>query len=77
MPLPSDKQSWSYDPVESPIFRDDPSGAEPVGLGPAASGGGMLSLHIGLSRLSAPGDMYGAFKSSFDPNVVNVPNPDG
>jgi plastocyanin len=77
IPLPEDRLSQSYDPIEAPILSFDPFNALPVGVGPLATGGDLLRVQVGLEQFAGPVDMYGAFTVSTKPNSINVLNPDG
>jgi formylglycine-generating enzyme required for sulfatase activity len=77
MPIPTGKQAFSYPAIVSPGLSDTPSEAKPLAVGSVATGGNTLSIKIGLNKLNASVDIYGAFVLSTNPNVVNVLNPDG
>jgi hypothetical protein len=77
IPLPTDRQSWSYAPFESPVLNDDPSRARPVGVGSVATGGETLSVHVALEQFEGPADVYGAYINWNDPQTVHILNPNG
>jgi FtsP/CotA-like multicopper oxidase with cupredoxin domain len=77
MPLPTDRESWSYPPIEIPNPDDDPSKAKPVAVGSIAIGGSMLSIKVVLNQFGASVDIWGAFTRSADPTKVYILNPDG
>jgi plastocyanin len=77
IPLPAGQQSWSYGPVTSPGSDPDPSNAEPVGVGPVAEGGYMLTINILLGQFAGLVDIYGAYSASTVPSRIFVLNPDG
>lgn len=77
LPVPLTKQVFPYEPAIAPLHSPDPSLSMPVGLGPVASGGGRLSIRVGLNRFSAPVDIYGAFRISTSPGLISILNPDG
>ena len=58
MALPSGQETLITSSVSSPVINTDPSKAQPIGLGNAASGGSILSLRAGLSKQAAPVDLY-------------------
>ncbi len=76
-PVPNNKQSFSYSPVDTPVVSSDPAQAKPVGIGSAASGGDTLGIQIGLNEFSGSVDIYGAFTVSTDPLHVNILNSNG
>src|SRR5512135_1497301 len=39
MPLPTGEQSFTYDPVASPVLNTDPGQAKPIGVGSVANDG--------------------------------------
>jgi hypothetical protein len=77
IPLPTDRQSWSYAPFESPVLNDDSSLARPVGVGAVASGGETLSVHVALKQFEGEADVYGAYINWNDPQTVHILNPNG
>ena len=59
MPLPNGQESPIITaPAAAPVINIDPATANPLGFGPAASGGTTLSLTAGISGLSGPADLY-------------------
>ncbi len=58
MPLPFGTKTISTSPAASPVVNNDPAAANPLGFGPAASGGNNLTLTAGLSGVNAPVDLY-------------------
>ena len=58
MPVPGGREVLTAAPAASPAISIVPASASPLGLGAAASGGGILSLTAGLSGLAAPMDLY-------------------
>jgi hypothetical protein len=77
IPIPTDRQSWSYAPFESPVLNDDPSQARPVGVGSIATGGETLSVHVALEQFEGAADVYGAYINWNDPQTVHILNPNG
>lgn len=66
--VPSKQESFSFQPIASPIKSSVPSAAKPVGSGLAASGGSTLSLGIGTNKFASAVDIYFAlFASAIDP----------
>jgi plastocyanin len=73
IPSPSGQQFFFFTALAGPALSADPFQARPVGLGPVASGGAMLTVTIGLEQFAQPVDIYAAFIQSADPSaVVNV-----
>jgi ELWxxDGT repeat protein len=62
MPLATNKQHFTYSPVDLPILSDIPSKAKPIGIRPVAIDGETLKVMIGLYQFTDPVDIYGAYK---------------
>jgi hypothetical protein len=78
MPVPTSNLILPpYTGVTVPVLSDNPAIARPVGLGPVAVGGNILTVQIGLNQFSGPVDIYGAFILSTNPTIVNVLKPGG
>jgi hypothetical protein len=77
IPVPTDKQVWSFDPVDIPVLSYDPSGAKPVGVGYVATGGNTLNLQVRLNPFDSSVDIYGAYMMSTESQTVHILNPDG
>ncbi len=46
LPVPTGAQRFVYEPVDSPVLSSDPAQAEPIGIGPAATGGDTLAIRV-------------------------------
>lgn len=77
MTLPTTKQSYSYAAVSSSVKSTNPSDSRPVGLGSVATGGGILSIQVGLNQLSGPADIYFGILLPDDPNNLYILRSDG
>ncbi|HET6516470.1 MAG TPA: hypothetical protein VFG09_15055 [Thermodesulfovibrionales bacterium] len=71
MPLPAGEQSFTYDPVASPVLSTDPAQAKPIGVGSVANGGDTFDITVALDKLSGPVDVaFGIYASSINPTEV-------
>jgi len=71
MPLPTGGQSFTYDPVASPVLSTDPAQAKPIGVGSVANGGDTFDITVALNKLSRPVDVaFGIYASSINPTEV-------
>ena len=77
IPVPTTQQTFSYDPVASPIKSIEPAQAKPIGVGSVAMGGNTLSLHISLDQFAGPVNIYFAvYSKAIDPNNYYLLKPD-
>jgi hypothetical protein len=76
IPVPAGRQSWGYQAVEYPVMSNNPSQCMPLGVGPVAYGGGLLSIHVTLGECEGNVDIYAAYALSADPGNIRVLNPD-
>jgi predicted secreted hydrolase len=58
LPVPKGQATFSYYPVASPVVGTAPSEAKPIGIGPFAEGGRMLSVQIRLPGFSGNVDVF-------------------
>jgi hypothetical protein len=77
MSVPTDKESFSYAAVFSPVLNDEPLNAKPLSVGSVSEGGDILNVNISLNKFDGPVDIYCAFSLSTNPNMISVLNPDG
>lgn len=77
MNLPAAKNSYSYPAVSSSVKSTNPSDSRPVGVGSIASGGGTLSLQVGLNQLAGPADIYLGILLPDDPHNLYILRSDG
>ncbi len=80
MPVPTGEQVFPYDPVATPAPSADPNQAMPMGLGPVATGGDTLTLHI-TAAFQSPVKlfvtMYTPSSVSFIPSNIKMLNGGG
>jgi len=77
MPCPDGQNYYQYIPVAEPLLSDQPSSSKPMGVGPVATGGQQLKLHISLYGFSAPVDIYfGLYAPAISPSIW-ILQPDG
>lgn len=78
MPVPTEKQAFTYTPVETPVVSCDPAKAKPIGVGTIANGGNSLDLAVDIGPFEEPVDVsFGIFAASFnaaDIYFLNVSN---
>lgn len=73
MTVPPGQESFSYDPVASPVISSDPAQAKPIGVGLVAEGGSTLSLQIALEQFSGLVDVYFAiYAPAIDPYNIYI-----
>jgi len=58
IPVPQSRETFVYSAAAYPVEAKVPSEAKPVGIGPLAQGGDMLSLRINAGPFAQPVDMY-------------------
>lgn len=58
MPVPAGREFFQYAPVASPVSGDDANTAKPIGLGPWAEGGELVSVKIALGEFTDAVDVY-------------------
>ena len=71
IPIPTNGQSFTYSSATSPVLSEDPSQAEPIGLGTVAIGGSILSITVETYQFSDPVDIYfGLYSPEIDPDNI-------
>jgi len=70
IPLPVGQQIFPYPPVVTPVVSLTPSLANPVGIGPLAQGGAVLTVQLDIAQFAGPVDMYAAYMVSTNPQVI-------
>jgi len=77
--VPASQQSFVIDPpVVTPVINSVPAQAAPIGIGPIAAGGSMVSVVAGLSQFSGPVDIYfGVYAPAIDPVNIYILTPTG
>lgn len=58
IPVPTTFQTFSYPAIVAPVLSSTPMQAQPVGIGSAATGGGILSIEVALNQFAGPVDVY-------------------
>jgi alpha-tubulin suppressor-like RCC1 family protein len=77
IPVPEQALVMTFAASETPFLDSDPQQAIPIGIGPLASGGGTLRLHLGLSAFAGPVDLYfGISAPDLDPLNMCILNSD-
>ncbi len=77
IPVPAQGMVISCPPSETPVLGSDPYQAVPIGIGPVASGGDILRLHLGLNAFAGPVDLYfGILMYELDPVNLYILTPD-
>ena len=74
----SAKIAYSYSPAFYPSLDSSPSLAEPLAVGLIAYDlprSQILSLRVGLLPFLSPVDIYGAYRTNSNPEIINVINP--
>ncbi|MGD0885995.1 MAG: fibronectin type III domain-containing protein [Thermodesulfovibrionales bacterium] len=79
IPVPAGQQSFVTDPpVVTPTINTVPAQASPIGVGPVATGGSMVSILTGLGQFSGPVDIYfGIYAPAIDPVNIYILTPTG
>lgn len=78
IPLPTTANSFSYTAVENPVLSDNPALAEPIGVGPIASGGNNLDVRVSTNSFAGVVDMYLLlYVPVFDPVNIYQLTPSG
>ena len=78
MPMPSSQQMFSYGPMPAPVMGTDMAGTMPIGVGSAAMGGSMLTVHATVGQFAGPMDMYfTVYAPAIDPFTIFMVHPDG
>lgn len=70
MDIPAQRQSWSYPSRNLPQRSSIPERAKPVGVGPAADGGTLVSIGVSLPPFSGPVDIYSAYAHPSSPDHI-------
>jgi hypothetical protein len=78
MPMPTAQETFQYGPTTTPVMGTDISTAMPIGVGPVAMGGDMITVHAAIGEFSNPMDMYLAvYAPAVDPFNIYLMHPDG
>ncbi len=54
MPVPTSKKVFSYGAVDLPVVSSDPAKAEPIGVGPVATGGNTIDVNVQVGPFAGP-----------------------
>ncbi len=78
MQMPTTRQMFEYGPTTSPVMGTDISTAMPIGVGPVAMGGNMITVHAAIGQFSNPMDMYlTVYAPAVNPFDIYLMHPDG
>jgi hypothetical protein len=78
MQMPTARQMFEYGPTTSPVMGTDISTAMPMGVGPVAMGGNMITIHAAIGQFSNPMDVYLTLYAPADnPFNIYMMRPDG
>lgn len=78
MPMPTHQEMFNYGPVTDPVMGTTMQEMMPIGVGPVAMGGDMLTIHAAMSQFEGPVDMYMAiYAPSVDPFNVYLIHQNG
>ena len=76
--MPMAQQMFEYGPTTGPVTGTDISATMPIGVGPVAMGGNMITVHAAIGQFSNPMDMYiTAYAPAIDPFNIFVMRQDG
>ncbi len=76
--MPMAHQMFTYGPTTSPVAGTDISTSMPIGVGPVAMGGNMITIHAAIGQFSNPMDFYlTVYAPAVDPFNVYMLHPDG
>ncbi len=76
--MPMAHQMFAYGPTTSPVTGTDISTTMPIGVGPVAMGGNMITVHAAIGQFSNPMDFYlTVYAPAVDPFNVYMYHPDG
>lgn len=70
MPLPTGEDTFTYDPVVSPVVSTLPADAKPIGVGPVANGGDVVDIAVSLAQFAGPVDVFFGIYASVRPMDV-------
>ena len=76
IPVPVSQQIVAYPPVATPVANTNVSLANPVGIGPLAQGGAVLTVQLDIVQFAGAVDIYVAYMVSSSPQTVNNARPD-
>jgi hypothetical protein len=77
IPVPAQVMVMSFAPSEVPVLSSDPQQAMPIGIGPVATEGDILRLHLNLNAFAGPVDLYfGILMYELDPANIYMLTPD-
>jgi len=78
MQMPMGQEMFEYGPTTTPMTGTDISTMMPIGVGPVATGGNMITVHAAIDQFSNPMDMYLiVYAPAVDPFNVYLMHPDG
>jgi hypothetical protein len=78
MQMPMAQQMFDYGPTTAPVMGTDISTTMPLGIGPVAMGGNIITVHAAIGQFSNPMDMYlTVYAPAVDPFNIYLMHPDG
>ena len=76
--MPMAQEMFEYGPTTTPVAGTDISTTMPIGVGPVATGGNMITVHAAIGQFSNPMDIYmTVYAPAVDPFNVYLMHPDG
>ncbi|MBI5101231.1 MAG: cytochrome c, partial [Nitrospirae bacterium] len=76
MGKPDSRYDIPYGPSVYPVISQDPFKARPIGVGPIADGGTVVSLQVGVGKFISPMDLYMAYSVPAAPDKIYFMRPD-
>ena len=78
MQMPMSQEMFEYGPTTVPVMGADIATTMPLGVGPVAMGGNMITVHVAIGQFSDPMDMYlTVYAPAVDPFNIFMLHPDG
>jgi len=78
MQMPMAQEMFEYGPITTPIMGTDISTTMPIGVGPVAMGGDIITVNVALGEFSNPMDMYlTVYAPAANPFTIYLVHPDG
>ena len=78
MQMPTAQQMFEYGPITDTVTGTDISTMMPIGVGPVAMGGDMITVHAAIGQFSSPMDMYlTVYAPAINPFDIFMMRPDG
>lgn len=78
MQMPMTQEMFEYGPTTVPVMGTDISTTMPIGVGPVAMGGDMITVHAAIGQFSNPIDIYlTVYAPAVNPFTIYLVHPDG